>query len=239
MAENKVSQIAPEINENSPKFLEIEGEILFSSEEVGLQLGYKQPAKSINILFNRNQKELQGYARHINLMYRDGKPREVRHFTEEGVYILSMLANMPHARDFRARVASLLRRLRQEAVQRQVENARTSALEEGKALALAEGGRELMAQGARAAFALSPARRAMLEKVLKYHKMGLTSAEIGVLTGRRHSVVSDYLSLGRRLCLLEAAPKTEAQRAAIRANLQKGPAAIRAASAAKGADHDQ
>lgn len=62
MAETTVSQLTPIINENGLKFLEYEGQILFSSEEVGRQLGYKNPSKSINILFNRNQKELDGYA---------------------------------------------------------------------------------------------------------------------------------------------------------------------------------
>jgi hypothetical protein len=61
--------------------------------------------------------------------------------------------------------------------------------------------------------------------------MGLTSAETGKLLDRKHSVVSDYLCLGRRLGLLEAAPKTAAQRAAIHANLQKGRAALAAAVA--------
>lgn len=68
MAENTVSFLAPEVNENNLQFIEKEGQILFSAEEVGRQLGYKSPAKSINILFNRNQKELKNYAVGIKLM---------------------------------------------------------------------------------------------------------------------------------------------------------------------------
>lgn len=94
-------------------YIEKDGQFLFSAEEIGKQLGYSNPAKSINILFQRNSFELLGYSRDIKLMYRDGKPRHTRHFTEEGVYILSMLANTEQARDFRRRVAELLKTLRQ------------------------------------------------------------------------------------------------------------------------------
>jgi prophage antirepressor-like protein len=232
MAENSIAQITPKINENSLNFLEIEGEILFSSEEVGIQLGYKQPAKSINILFNRNQRELQGYARHINLMSRDGQSRDVRHFTEEGVYILSMLANTPHARDFRARVALLLRRIRQEAIQRQVENARTAALAEGKTLALAE--------GAQLALGLSEKDRALLRRVVAYRKRGLYTAEIAKLMGIHEIKAGMLTTTARRMGLLPANsgsrrgnPYLDAHRKrAARAGTE---ASARAARTAKGA----
>jgi len=99
---NSVSQLTPIINENGLKYVEHEGRILFSSEEIGRQLGYAKPSKSINILFNRNQRELKSYAVGIKMMSTDRKFYEFRCFTEEGVYILSMLANTPQAREFRA-----------------------------------------------------------------------------------------------------------------------------------------
>ena len=136
MAAKTVSQITPIINENGLKVIEYEGQILFASEDVGRQLGYRNPAKSINILFNRNQKELSGYAVGIKVMSTDGKRYEVRHFTEEGVYILSMLANTPQAQDFRASVAALLRRLRQE----RTETARLQGLSQGYQKGLSEAG---------------------------------------------------------------------------------------------------
>lgn len=94
-------------------YIEKDGQILFSAEEIGKQLGYSNPAKSINILFNRNYQELLIYSVGIKLMSTDGKAYNKRHFTEEGVYILSMLANTEQARDFRRRVAELLKTLRQ------------------------------------------------------------------------------------------------------------------------------
>lgn len=101
MAEMTVSYLASEVNGNELNFIENNGQILFSAEEIGRQLGYKKPAKSINVIYNRNQKELNSYAVGIKLMSTDGKRYEVRHFTEEGVYILSMLAQTPQEVSFR------------------------------------------------------------------------------------------------------------------------------------------
>lgn len=93
-------------------YIEKDGQFLFSAEEIGKHLGYSEPSKSVNKLFQRNSFELLGYSRDVKLTSRDGKPRHTRHFTEEGVYILSMLANTEQARDFRRRVADLLKTLR-------------------------------------------------------------------------------------------------------------------------------
>lgn len=134
MAESTVSQLTPTINENGLNFVESNGQILFSSEEIGRQLGYRSPAKSINILFNRNQKELAGYAVGIKLMSTDGKFYEIRHFTEEGVYILSMLANTPQARDFRAKLARLLRNIRERRIELAREAGYRQGLDEARAL---------------------------------------------------------------------------------------------------------
>lgn len=71
MAENSLSQITPISNENGLKYVEREGQVFFSSEEIGRQLGYAKPSKPINILFNRNQKELKGYAVGVKMMPTD------------------------------------------------------------------------------------------------------------------------------------------------------------------------
>lgn len=94
-------------------YIEKDGQILFSAEEIGKQLGYSNPARSVSNLFNRNSFELLNYSVVIKTVTTDGKAYNKRHFTEEGVYILSMLANTEQARDFRRRVAELLKTLRQ------------------------------------------------------------------------------------------------------------------------------
>lgn len=202
MAENTLSQLTPIINENGLKFFEYEGQILFSSEEVGRQLGYKNPSKSINILFNRNQKELKGYAAGIKVMATDGKYYEARHFTEEGVYILSMLADTPLAREFRAKLARLLREIRE----RRVALARQSGYLQGKDEALS-----LPAvQAERKAGFLAGLKEgrtyrrkrdglALLTQVLKYRAKGLNQNEVARLLGIRKQRVSDLMARARQL----------------------------------------
>lgn len=102
-------------------YIEKDGQFLFSAEEIGKQLGYSNPARSVSNLFNRNSFELLNYSVVIKTVTTDGKAYDKRHFTEEGVYILSMLANTEQARDFRRRVAELLKTLRQAKI-KEIEN---------------------------------------------------------------------------------------------------------------------
>lgn len=202
MAENTVSQLSPIINENGLKFLEYEGQILFSSEEIGRQLGYKNPSKSINILFNRNQKELKGYAVGIKVMSTDGKYYEARHFTEEGVYILSMLADTPLAREFRAKLARLLREIRE----RRVALARESGYLQGKDEALSlpavqaerkAGYLEGLREGQR--YRRKRDGLALLTRALRYRAKGLNQNEVARLLGIRKQRVSDLMARARQL----------------------------------------
>ena len=48
MAEQSLSQLTPIINDNDLKFIESNGKILFSTEEIGRQLGYRNPSKSVS-----------------------------------------------------------------------------------------------------------------------------------------------------------------------------------------------
>lgn len=215
MADNTVSQVMPFVNETGLKFIENNGQILFSTEEIGKQLGYSKPAKSVNILWNRNQKELAGYAVGIKLMSTDGKYYQVRHFTEEGVYILSMLANTPRAAEFRARLARLLRELRerridlarQEGYAQGVSEARRAIAEAHTAMTQArESGRK---EGAEAMLALYPKRRETLKKALHYAKMGLSCREIAKLLDGNQRQIGHLLSLARKNGLLAAAKQEQ------------------------------
>lgn len=205
MAEMTVSYLASEVNENELNFIENNGQILFSAEEIGRQLGYKKPAKSINVIYNRNQKELNSYARGINLMCRDGKPREVRHFTEEGVYILSMLAQTPQAAQFRAKVAALLRHIREERIELARESGYQQGFDSGRASVLPEvRNAQTTARAETAGIMLSlPAQRiALLKKAVKYARMGLTVREVAKVVEADRRMVGNLLSLARKNGLL-------------------------------------
>lgn len=202
MAENSISQLTPIINENGLKFLEYEGQILFSSEEIGRQLGYKNPAKSINILFSRNQKELAGYATGIKLMQVDGCLRETRCFTEEGVYILSMLADTPLAREFRAKLARLLREIRERRVALAHESGYLQGKDEARSLPAVQAERkagylEGLKEGQR--YRRKRDGLALLTRALRYRAKGLNQNEVARLLGIRKQRVSDLMARARKL----------------------------------------
>lgn len=181
MAANTVSQIASADKGKELNFVEKNGEILFTAEEVGRHLGYSNPQESINRLYLRNQNELKLYAVPVRLTGTDGKSYEYRAFTEEGVYIISMLARTSQAKKFRARVALLLRRLRQEAIRRAAEQARLDTAD--------------------LALSLSPEGRKQMLKALGYRKRGFTYREIAKLMDSHQRTVGNLLRTARKLGL--------------------------------------
>ena len=128
---NKTNEI---IKQNSINFIKKDGQILFTAEEIGKQLGYQNPAIAINKIMRRNYQELLAYSVETNLVSTDGKTYNKRVFTEEGVYILSMLAKTPKARDFRKRVAELLKEIRQNDIELAKEISYQQGMEYGQSL---------------------------------------------------------------------------------------------------------
>lgn len=205
MAEQNLSQLTPIINADGLKYVEHEGQVFFSSEEIGRQLGYAKPSKSINILFNRNQRELKSYAVGIKMMSTDGKFYEVRCFTEEGVYILSMLANTPRAREFRAKLARLLREIRERRVDLARESGYLQGLDEGRAATLPEvkaAEAKARQDTARLFWRLGPARKRRLRSAVRYRKMGLGIHDIAKLLDVHNREVSSLLDAAEALGLL-------------------------------------
>lgn len=198
MAEQSLSQLTPIINADGLKYVEHEGQVFFSSEEIGRQLGYAKPSKSINILFNRNQRELNSYAVGIKMMSTDGKFYEVRCFTEEGVYILSMLANTPRAREFRAKLARLLREIRERRMDLARESGYRQGLDEGRAsvVPLLD---EVRGTTARQFWRLGPARKRRLRTAVRYRKMGLGIAAIAKLLDVDNREISNLLDAAEAL----------------------------------------
>lgn len=198
MAEQSLSQLTPIINADGLKYVEHEGQAFFSSEEIGRQLGYRQPLKSINVLWNRNQKELRGYATGIKLMSVDGCLRETRCFTEEGVYILSMLANTPRAREFRAKLARLLREIRERRMDLAREAGYRQGLDAGRA-SVAPLLDEVRGTTARQFWRLGPARKRRLRTAVRYRKMGLGIAAIAKLLDVDNREISNLLDAAEAL----------------------------------------
>lgn len=206
MAVNTVSDLAVFDKGKQLNFIEQNGEFLFAAEEVGRHLGYGNPADSVNLLFRKNQTELKHYAVAIKTIATDGKAYETRAFSEEGVYILSMLARTNEAKKFRARVALLLRRLRRERNEQALELARESGYQQGlkEARALPAAKAESQAaylEGMKEGKKLAE-RRDGLRLILRakgYLEKGLTKAD----TARCLGISRQYLQklLGRATAL--------------------------------------
>ena len=186
MAEKTINALQVFDNGTELNYIEKDGEILFTAEEVGRHLGYSDPAKAIGNLFNRNYNELKLYTsilklREFNNSTQISSPNGVRVFTEEGVYILSMLARTNEAKKFRARVALLLRRLRQEAIKRATEHTRLIT--------------------ASRALALTPQTKTNMLKALRYRERGFTYREICKVMGLHQRAVGYLLKTARELGL--------------------------------------
>lgn len=171
-------------------YIEKDGQILFSAEEIGKQLGYAEPAKSVNKLFQRNSFELLSYSVDVKLTSTDGKAYNKRHFTEEGVYILSMLANTEQARDFRRRVAELLKTLRQAKI-KEIEN---KAYADAKAFLMhqvSEIEAHAYTKGRKAGLREDNWRK--MEKAVKLLKKGLPLADAAKIIGCKPDTIRERL----------------------------------------------
>lgn len=113
---------------NEKEIIMYDSIICMTAESIGRALGYATPKQSIYKIYNRNQEELDNYSTIVKMTTVDGKAREVRVFTEEGIYIISMLANTDKAKAFRRELANLLKQKRLEALQEAKETAFKAAV---------------------------------------------------------------------------------------------------------------
>lgn len=105
-----------------------DGIICMNAESIGRALGYAAPKESVLKIYQRNQDELDNYSVKVKMTSTDGKSYNQRVFTEEGIYIISMLANTDKAKAFRAELAKFLKQKRLEALQEAKETAFKAAV---------------------------------------------------------------------------------------------------------------
>ena len=102
---------------NEKEIIMQDGIICMNAESIGRALGYLEPRKSVLKIYERNKDELDTYSTTVKLTSVDNKDRFQRVFTEEGIYIISMLANTDKAKAFRRELAAFLKQKRLEALQ--------------------------------------------------------------------------------------------------------------------------
>lgn len=202
-------------------FIESNGTILFTAEEVGKHLGYSDPTKAMHRLFQRNRNELKVYSVGVKVTSTDKKQYLTRAFTEEGVYILSMLARTSRAKKFRASVAQLLRRIRKQHLEQAIELAQQSGFEQGidharglpavqvmqkqaylDGLKEGIGNAEALRAAPEALLQLQPKRLQVLQQALRYARVGLSVREITKIIDGDHRQIGNMLSLARKHGLL-------------------------------------
>lgn len=102
---------------NEKEIIMQDGIICMNAESIGKALGYVTPKESVLKIYQRHQDELDNYSVKVKMTSTDGKAYNQRIFNEEGIYIISMLANTDKAKAFRAELAKFLKQKRLEALQ--------------------------------------------------------------------------------------------------------------------------
>lgn len=100
-------------------FIERYGDLWLDAESIGKALGYVTPKESVLKIYQRHQDELDNYSVKVKMTSTDGKAYNQRIFNEEGIYIISMLANTSKAKAFRAELAAFLKQKRLEALKKE------------------------------------------------------------------------------------------------------------------------
>ncbi len=154
-------------NHRLPQILNLEGieiidkggEYWFTAEQIGRMLGYAS-RDEVNRLYQRNILELQDFSTTVKLTV-EGNLREHRIFSEEALYILTMLAQTPLARTIRPKIARILKSHRQKTLE-------TAVAEAWKKSTLAFG-------------SLTDVERRNLAETSRYLGLGLRETEISKL----------------------------------------------------------
>ncbi|MES0335240.1 MAG: hypothetical protein SFH39_02610 [Candidatus Magnetobacterium sp. LHC-1] len=90
----------------------VNGEYCLSSEQIAQGLGYPS-VYGIHNIYNRHKDELEPYRFSIKSIEKPLGGRPSYLYTEEGIYIICMLARTAKAKEFRKQVAAILKVLRQ------------------------------------------------------------------------------------------------------------------------------
>jgi|GEM_PF-4618858 len=88
-----------------------QGRYWMTAKEIGVALGYNDPANSINRLYSRHKEELESFKGRANLTDHLGIPHETSIFNTDGMWLIALFANTPKAKKFRKFVVNMLKAL--------------------------------------------------------------------------------------------------------------------------------
>lgn len=193
MSQAHTNHLPAVINLDGIEVIEREGRMYMTCEQIGSMLGYATPRESILKIYQRNILELQEHTTEVKLTSVDAKLRDVRVFSEEGWYIISFLSDTDRAKDFRGRVAGLLRKIRAQAL--------GQARLEGQSEGFVSG----RLAGARLGLTVTDAERERLTKLMRYAGMNLNQTEMTKLLECSKATVQTLLKKAIGLGLVDAA----------------------------------
>ena len=173
-------------SQKSIQFVEVDGEFALTVDQIARGLGYAD-SSSVFKLYDRFRDELEPYKGSVKLSTPGGL-QDVTIFTEEGIYLISMLARTPRAKEFRRKVAGLLKALRQRKL----------------ALIRRETATTLLMLQER----LRRRKKddTFLRRLIRYRQMGLSQWEVGLLLRCSRTTVREYEKLLKESGLWEVLP---------------------------------
>jgi hypothetical protein len=100
--------VAQNFKEVTVVFYSIKGQPYITGFDIGRCLGFSEPRKSVNNIFDRHRDELEPHTCVIKMMSQsDNQKRAMRVYNETGCNLVSMFAQTPRAKEFRLWLARL------------------------------------------------------------------------------------------------------------------------------------
>ena len=178
------------IEVNGLRCVERDGEYWVPGPEIGRLLGYGEPQKQINKLFQRHVQSLQEHTTIVNMGMEVGA-RNIRVFDEIGTYYLCMKAETSKANEVSLQFARALKELR-----------RQKLMDAQSELALQKTRR---VEAVKTAITLPAGVRDSITDVVRYRLVGLETWEIGKIMDMGAHAVRRVVAVAEELELL---PKT-------------------------------
>jgi prophage antirepressor-like protein len=175
------------------KVYDLRGELCMSQEDLGKALGFADPVNSMNAIYQRHKEELdewrfsyQSDTKNQSDFSVQSVPKNTRgrpriFYWEEGIYLVCMFAQTPIAREVRASIARIMKRLRMQGRLHLLE--RIVELQDELDLALAKRANKRWSEEEKAA-------------VKTLHSQGMSGRRIAKELGRARPAVSNLINYG-------------------------------------------
>lgn len=193
MENNSVLPVLIEGNEDIQVY-EKDGELCMSAENIGKCFGFSDPSKAMDQIYQRNKEELEEWRFSPQIEGKSPMGRPPIFYYEEGIYIAAFLAKTEVAKNFRRKVARLLKQIRQR--QRFEWNQKYVLLLEKHA--------QFMEKKLKKRIPLSKEER---QRIFDLYNQGVSKSEIARILERSRASVINIIRYGNTSGLIKMADK--------------------------------